>query len=347
MRKFALTLMASLLSCSAASAFWPEATDSILEVGVGYRQDQLEWKTSSHSGSGSSYDADYGIPRFSSHLKWKDLNIIQIEMKGKYVTCDNVYLRASADYGWITSGKNTDSDRSNLCNYFSSEKESSRSHSKVRGHVYDVDLAVGYQFKMCDDSFSVSPLVGYSWNGQNLEDRHLRNSSSFSSVSVDSVSSSVLRSQSDNYGCYNSTQHGNHSKYHARWNGPFIGVDFDYRFGCACEWDFFGTYEFHFAEYHSKAKWDLRSDLFDGFHHHAKDAYGSVFDIGVKWDFCECWTAAVRGEFKWFWADLGRDRAKIAQGKLDGVRTECHLSIPLKDIKWTSAAIMFDLGMVF
>ena len=47
MRKFALTLMASLLSCSAAFAFWPEATDSSLEVGVGYRQDRLEWKTSS------------------------------------------------------------------------------------------------------------------------------------------------------------------------------------------------------------------------------------------------------------------------------------------------------------
>ena len=46
MRKFAVTLMTSLLSCSAASAFWPEATDSSLEVGVGYRQDRLEWKTS-------------------------------------------------------------------------------------------------------------------------------------------------------------------------------------------------------------------------------------------------------------------------------------------------------------
>ena len=42
MRKFAVTLMASLLVCSAASAFWPEATDSSLEVGVGYRQDKLE-----------------------------------------------------------------------------------------------------------------------------------------------------------------------------------------------------------------------------------------------------------------------------------------------------------------
>ena len=29
------------------------------------------------------------------------------------------------------------------------------------------------------------------------------------------------------------------SRYHARWNGPFIGFDLDYRFGCGCEadWD--------------------------------------------------------------------------------------------------------------
>ena len=76
MRKFIVTLMASLLSCSAASAFWPEATDSSLEVGVGYRQDRLEWKTKSRfdssSSSDSSYDREYGMPqRLRSELKWR------------------------------------------------------------------------------------------------------------------------------------------------------------------------------------------------------------------------------------------------------------------------------------
>ena len=131
MRKFAVTLMASLLSCSAVLAFWPEATDASLEVGVGYRQDTLEWKThtnfdssssgfsyggsdySGYSGGGYDYGNDflYDVPaRFGSHLKWKDINIWEIEARGKYVTCDNVYLRAEGDYGWMTSGKNTDRD---------------------------------------------------------------------------------------------------------------------------------------------------------------------------------------------------------------------------------------------
>jgi hypothetical protein len=130
MRKFAVTLMTSLLVCSAASAFWPEATDSALEVGVGYRQDSLEWKTRSHfdssysgcsGGSGysgfneGSYNCDdefcnAGPIRAGSHLKWRDLNIVQIDINGRYVTCDNLYLRFNADYGWITSGKNRDTD---------------------------------------------------------------------------------------------------------------------------------------------------------------------------------------------------------------------------------------------
>jgi len=402
MRKFAVTLMASLLSCSAAFAFWPEATDSSLEIGVGYRQDKLEWKTSSHFdnsysgnsgfdsysgfGSYSGFDSygDFGcndefvnLPaRASSRLKWRDLNIWQIDLTGRYVTCDNIYLRINADYGWITSGKNRDTDHvgfdradygSEFFNGGGSDFEFARSHSKARGNVYDVRLAVGYQFKLCDDSFSIAPLVGWSWHGQHLRDRHLRQNFYFDDETNISDSGFIEGTRARSYDSYSSDYYtfksydvesycsdysdssygGNHSKYHTRWTGPFIGFDFDYRFGCSCDWDIFGTYEFHWAEYHAKARWDLRSDLFDGFHHRAKNAYGHVFDIGIKWDFCECWTVALKGEFQWFWADRGRDRAKIAEARIGDVRTDCFLSVPLRDIRWQSAAVMVDLGMVF
>jgi hypothetical protein len=392
MHKFVVTLMASLLSCSAAFAFWPEATESSLEVGVGYRQDRLEWKTSSHFDSGystynNSYSDNYnyqaGLPlKLRSELKWRDLQIWQIEASGKYVTCDNIYLRACGDYGWITHGKNTDSDYITLgkkenAYYYSgyddsyyyydydnsnSEFEFAHSKSKARGHVYDAEIAVGYQFRLCDDSLAVAPLVGYSWHGQHIEDRHLRQnfylddesfvfgegtrSKSYYS-SYPSASFSEYGTYYDSYPSY--SYGGRHSKYHARWNGPFIGFDFDYRFGCGCEsdWEIFGGYEFHWAMYHAKARWDLRTDLFNGFHHRAKDAYGHVFDIGVKWDFCECWTLALKGEFMWWWAHHGRDRAKIAQADFGNVKTDCFLSVPLRDIKWHSAAVSVDIGMVF
>lgn len=378
MRNFFVTLMASLLSCSAAFAFWPEATDSSLEIGVGYRQDRLEWKTSSQLNSSYYNYSDYdGSDTFlgppiglSSKLKWRDLQIWQIEATGKYVTCDNLYLRANGDYGWITSGKNRDSDsitfgRDNGSDYYGSgnEFEFAHSKSKAKGHVYDARIAVGYQFKWCDDSFSIAPLVGYSWHGQHIQDNHLRQNFYVGdeAVALDDTALAGARyrysddyyfeSYCSDYSYSSYSSGGRNSTYHTRWNGPFLGFDFDYRFGfgCGCEldWQIFGTYEFHWAEYHANAKWHLRSDFRDGFHHHAKNAYGNIFDIGVKWDFCECWTLAVKGEFQWWWADRGHDRARFARNQFGNVQTDCYLKIPLRDVKWESAAVTLDLGMVF
>jgi hypothetical protein len=375
MRKFILTLMASLLSCSAAQAFWPEATDSSLEIGVGYRQDTVKWSTNAHLG-GSGYSDYSGFSEFSSplrlrsDLKWRNLQIWQIEAVGRYVTCDNIYLRANGDYGWITNGKNRDSDFFGFGS--GSDSEFSRSSSHAKGHVYDAKLAVGYQWKMCDDSFSIAPLIGYSWHGQHIKDRHLNFSNfygdndGFGPVLVDDCCNDSYSSYSnyfsddyyfsgsdyyfESYGnSYSNNSYGSfggtNSTYHTRWNGPFIGFDFDYHFWC--DWTLFGGYEFHWARYHAKAKWHFRCDLLDGFHHRAKNAYGNVFDIGLRWDFCDCWTVALKGEFQWWWANHGRDRALIAETSCGNVDAKCFLSIPLRNIKWHSESVSIDLGMVF
>lgn len=383
MRKFVVTLMTSLLSSSVAFAFWPEATDSSLEIGVGYRQDTLSWKTKcdcdyssygSYSYSDESY-SELSLPyKLESKLKWKDLSIWQIEGCGKYVTCDNIYLRGNFDYGWITSGKNTDRDfitedesyysgssysdssYSGYSNY-GSGFEFAKSRSHVSGHVYDAKIALGYQFKMCDDSFAIAPLVGYSWHGQHFQDSHLQQElySGVEEETVQSARSSYYSSYSSDYSYSDYSYYsygGKHSTYHTRWTGPFIGFDFDYRFGfgcgcdCAMDWQLFGTYEFHWATYNAKGDWHLR-EFIDGFNHHASNAYGNVFDIGLKWDFCECWTIALKGEFQWWWADSGHDRLKIHEDRIGDVRVNSYLRMPLRDVKWDSASISLDLGMVF
>lgn len=371
MRKFLLTLMASLASFSAASAFWPEAADSSLEIGVGYRVDHLNWKTNADfsssascysSGSGSGYSSGYSYGSgsenqdrgVSSELKWRSLRIWQLEAEGKYVTCDNIYLRAKADYGWITSGKNTDRDFSRNGEEVSTT-EFNRTHSKTKGHVYDVDLAIGYEFKLCDDSFSIIPLIGYSWKGQHLKDHGLE--TSYAVVPEVPVNSEV-RSQSNyyssdynSYGSYSGYSYsGEHSKYNTRWNGPFVGFDFNYRF--YCDWALFGTYEYHWGQYHANGDWALRrlnngQDLQNGFRHHAKRVSGNDFDIGLKWDFCECWTAYVKGEFQYFEAKHGRDRARVIQATAGNVKTDCYVSQKLEHVKWHSEAISLGLGAVF
>lgn len=362
MRKILLTFMATLLSCSAAHAFWPEATDSSLEIGVGYRRDKLEWKTRADLSCcdcdcdyGSYYGYDSGPFGVRSHLKWDNLRIWQIEGRGKYVTCDNLYFRAYGDYGWIHSGHNKDRDF--YSDYYYDDYEFSCSRSKTRGHVYDVNIALGYQFKLCDDSFSIAPVVGYAWKGTHLRDRHLRlnhlaqvplfeGGEVARSYSCDYCSDYCdYCSYSDSYSCSCSSSSGLHSRYNNRWNGPFLGVDLEYRF--LCNWSLFLDYEYHWATYHAKAHWNLRQDLPWGFHHRSKRAYGQVVDFGIKWDFCDCWTVALRGEFQYWCANKGHDRAKIFDASVCDVKTDCRLSIPLRHVRQHTEIVAIDIGMAF
>lgn len=358
MRKFFVTFMASLLSCSAAFAFWPEAADSDFELGVGYRKDKLSW---THHANILVDDNPVGL---TSKVQWRDLNIWQIDAKFKYLTCDNIYLRARADYGWITHGKvkrdlyaevgeTIDATGSGYSGYsgsgfnsFGSNSDgvelASFHHKARRGHVYDADLALGYQFKMCDDGLALTPVVGYAWDGQHLELGHNNSSSS------DSYSYSYGYSYSPATVATGSDYSGNNlnSRFHTRWNGPFIGVDLDYKWGC--EWDFFATYEFHWARYHSKARFfNFRGDLTDHFYQRSKSAYGHVASVGVKYDFCECWTLALIGEWRYFRANHGRDRFEVAEASEGDLQTRCFLYSPVRHITWQSASITANVGMLF
>lgn len=343
MRKLLLSVMASLLSCTVAHAFWPEAMDSKLEIGVGYRQDSLKWKSDIHSGYYSSSDYDYYDtfgPTFHSDFDWKNINIWTIELRGKYVTCDNVYLRGSADYGWVTSGKVHHHNSLELNNYAYDYGFDHSSH-KVKGSVYDVKFALGYQFQLCDNTFSISPLVGYSWHGQHFKGHHHGYGHSSSS---DYYSSSSYSYYDYSY----SSSGGNGRGLHTRWNGPFIGFDFDYNL--CCQWNIFGGYEFHWAHYHAKAKHDRFFQYgysHNRFQQHAKNAYGSVFDIGISWDMCDSWTVALRGEFQWWCADHAHNRITTDENSFGNVERKCYLDIPVRHVKWNSSSVILDVGVGF
>lgn len=370
MRKFILALMTSLLSCSAASAFWPEATVSSLEIGVGYRNDSVKWKRDLSHGCSCDYNSGYsysGGSECDEELKWKDLNIWLIEARGKYVTCDNVYLRGSIDYGWITSGKlkHRPGFGFDCCDCFDGGDYydfSSNRNKHVKGNVWDGKLAVGYQFRWCDECLAIAPVVGYSWHGQ--EYRHGKHDcsydysgyyfSDYSSCSYDYSSSSS----------YDYSSGGGRHKITQRWNGPFIGFDLDYRF--CCDWNFFLGYEYHWADYHATEHGrDFRffNDTFNqngyygGFdnyrktHLHAKDASGNVLDFGVEWDLCDCWTIGLRAEFQWWYARHPHERTRVYE---ECIADNCHnfeveriYKNRLKDVTLNSGSIILDFGMVF
>lgn len=346
MNKIILTIMASLLSCSAAQAFWPEASDSSLEIGVGFRQDRVKWKTSENCSYGSATGDCENFPALErSSLEWKNINIWEVEARGYYVTCDRVYLRGSADYGWITSGKARSKPFGGYGTSLVGASEYGDSSSKVRGHVYDVKFALGYQFQLCDDTFSISPLIGYSWHGQHFKDKNRGYSCGY-----DTAPALYHGSSSYSYSDYSYSSDYSYDEdrrsYHTRWNGPFLGFDFDY--SLCCEWDLFGGYEFHWAQYHAKGRWDgIGYDYNNGFYQHAKNAYGQVFDIGVKWDLCDCWTLALRGEFQFWNAHHGKDRTKVLEASCTKRKLKTFVEVPVKKIEWRSGSVVFDVGMVF
>lgn len=328
MRKLFVTLIASLLTCSSAFAFWPEALDSCFEVGLGYRNDSLKWKESADTFIGTA-PVEVG-----SRVKWRNLNIWQVEAKGKYVTCDDIYLRGSADYGWITGGRVkhrefvefdgdvtvTDSD------LLSGFDDSTSRHT--RGHVYDVTLALGYQFRMCDDAFSIAPLFGYSWHGQHL-DFHFGD---------DSTTGTYTSS-------YDSGSYEDSTRYHTRWRGWLIGFDLDYQF--CCDWNVFFTYEFHWDHYYAKSHNHFDSTFLEGFRHHSDRAYGQVVELGTKWAWCDCWTLGLTGKFQWWRAHHGKAKALISDVSVGDISTRCYDVRPLNHVDWCSASITVDVGFIF
>lgn len=354
--------MATILSCSAVSAFWQEAAASSIKVGVGYRQDRIEWKrrfsnkgcSSDQSGNNNSSSSSSDRADIKSDTKWKDLNIWTIEGSGKYVTCDNIYLRGSVDYGWITSGKihqnfEIDGER----NSFDESFNGIGSKRHVKGNVWDGKLAVGYQFKWCDESLSLAPVVGYSWHGNEL--RNDNDDSSYysdSSYGYDYSSSySSYSSSSSSSGSSGSDKH----KIHQRWIGPFVGFDLDYR--VCCDWNLFLSYEYHWADYYAKERFtsfDVNEALGGGScsinknHIHGKNAWGNVFGFGVEWDLCDCWKVGLRGEFQWWQVDNARQRTKLDEECCaKNIELETSLKTRVREIIWDSASVVLDFGMIF
>jgi hypothetical protein len=346
-RKLFFAVATSILAYSQVSAFCcsflPEVAESSLDVGIGYRQDRIEWTRQ--------------ILGQKQKQKWESLNIWEIGVAGKYVTCDDVYFRGYASYGWVSNGHTKDtyslSSESESCSEsssgFNSKSASSYnedgSKTKARGHVYDASIALGYQFRWCEESLAFSPLLGYSWHGQHLKGKN-HNHSSGSSDSYDCYSDYY----SSDYSCtdcsssesdFSSSESFEKNKYNARWNGPWLGFDVEY--AVWCDWTVFFDYEYHWAKYSaSNQKFDNGLKA----HQRGKNAHGQRFVIGTNWDFCDNWTAALVGEIG-IWKAKGKEKIVLGEIKIDDVELEGVLKNRLKDIKWETAAVTLAIGYAF
>jgi hypothetical protein len=341
MRKFLIMLVMCLLSETSTFAEWLNPNVSLFEVGIGYRRGKFNWGIHGDAKIGSGADACSA--EMVSDLDWKKLNIFQLEARGAYLINELFYVRGSVGYGWIVNGKNRDSDfchlhpkTHHLCSVGSSE-EFARSKARTSGRIRDVSFGVGYQFniRLCGcnpDYIALNPLIGYSWHVQKLRDRYLHQ--------VIPVSESVP---------------GLDSSFHARWKGPWVGLDFNYR-----SWGFWGvhaSYEYHWASYSAHGDWNMRPDLPEGFSQRARTAQGQIVKVGMRGPFCRHWLVGITIGWERWQTKGGQNKALrllkkesrsifVSSQEID-IEQQCYIHQPVRGVLWNSLQATLDIGMFF
>jgi hypothetical protein len=283
MRKIMLTLASCLLSsqmliagCCDFCSGWPAIGTSCttpwpspinIDFGGGYRQDKFRWSIAGFE----------DFPNVLSQLEWKKLRIAQVGFRANYVSCRNYAIQLEAQYGRIYHGHVIDSD------WESNDKTdlfSLSNNNAGKGHVYDLSAAAGYRITSTCFRFVATPLIGYSQYAQYL---HLF----------------------DGHQIFPSDFHfpGLHSTYHAKWYGPWLGINFESRVErCAF---LFGGFEWHMLAYRGHGNWNLRRDIsrFD----HKAYGYGYLASLGGKWEIWNNWAIGIMGTYRNFKTKHGHE----------------------------------------
>lgn len=301
MRKFLMGLAIALLGVPTVSmAGCCSSTCCVpyyeFDLAAGYRRDSLKW----------SIAGPKGVPDVLSELTWKDIKSTQVMASAKMITCDNIYLSISGDYGKIYHGVNHDSD------FLGNDRtlEFSKTEAKAdRGYVADASAGIGYFFGFVGGRVILIPTVGYSINEQHFKQRDLF-------VELDLISG------------FSGPLSGLNSSYKTRWYGPWGGLEFAFRM--TRQLTLFGSGEYHIARFRARGDWNLRTDFIRDFKQHG-DAYGQIYTLGISYSCSRRWSASVVANLIRFRTCHGEDRTFFADGSI-----ETHLN----PVRWHSYSIM-------
>jgi len=236
---------------------------------AGYRRDTIDWKTRFPSDD----------PFLRSNTRFKDLDIFQIGVHGRSTLGRNFYVRGSAYWGWILDGdfrRSTELDFS-TSGLFSDVGDvefglSDRFRSTIDDqYVFGLGAAVGYPFYFCDCTLILAPVIGYSFDEQNVR-----------------VDDRIF-----DFGDFDSYGSGEHEccrhTFISRWYGPFVGVDFDWHPYNSC-FNVWAELEYHWGSFRGKTNnlGDDESGFYgiDRRNRHSNDAQAWVFSAGLDYDLC-------------------------------------------------------------
>jgi hypothetical protein len=279
-------------------------------LSMGYRVDDIDWNIAGNTLLGNYVNV-------LSELTWNDIEIYQLEFRNKTILRNAFYLRGSLGYGWILGGDNQDSD------YLGNNRtlEYSRSNSSTDdNNVWDASLGLGYQFRFRSGKLGITPLIGYSYHQQNLTMTN-------GNQTVASIYTSPV-----------GPIEGLDSTYNADWNGPWIGLDINYKFDK--KHTIYAEVEYHRADYYAEANWNLRADLnHPKSFEHTADGNGIVISMGGSTSFKKQWTLNINFDYQKWSTDTGTDRVFFSSGTT--------LETPLNEVNWQSYAVMMGVAYHF
>lgn len=300
-----------------------EAVNSKIDIGAGYRQDHFEWELAGNKGG----------PPVMSRLTWKELRIFDVAGCFKKITCNDLYFRASGDYGRIFHGKNRDSDY--RMNGDKVEEYTRFDNNGGEGNVWDASAGMGYFFRTDICPLRLAPLVGYSVHKQNLE--------------LYDGYQSIMLDIPDYPGHHFK---GLHSKYRALWHGPWGGADLYYH--CNDRITLVSTLEYHWLRYNASGHWNLREDFAGDFH---QSGYGHGFlgTFGADYNFICGLYMGAHISYNYFHLSNGKDRTPVYESRVAEESSISSGSRPkvityegkMKSVKWRSASFIFTIGYHF
>ncbi len=278
---------------------------------AGYRWDDLQWNK---AGPDSN-------PDVLSELTWRNMRSYTLSSRAEILFNDLFLIDLGGGYGWVDKGENQDSD------YLTSGRrdEFSRSNNASNiGHVLDLSAALGLRFSVYSskpdqakeffdlDNFYYDILAGYSYNEQQF----------YMTEGNQTVPAT---------GPFG----GLKSNYEAQWRSPWIGLQAHAQKNGLLG---FARFEYHQAQYHGQANWNLRSDFMhpDSYEHRA-DGYGLVFIGGVSYFINPRWSVDAIGKHNRWSTKPGKDTIFFSDGSTYQDR--------LNRVDWVSTS--FSLGSTF
>lgn len=232
MKKIILALLTILFFIPLHATMLPP---TVLQVEGGGRFDQVRF--------------DFEASGFEAKYHFDDIRSWEMGLRGRWDLSTYWYLRGNVTYGNIISG---------TCNINSVESPALLQTGSMKGHMLDVQAALG-RFFTFTDWLALAPVFGWGYDGQYIWTKSMGSKYSFKEMQ----------------------------------NGPFIGADFHTQWTKRFSLDF--GYEIHFTSSRAKVEYQPLTDL-DMIRGHSKVTFGQVGWIQALYYLGCHWQLGLRGE---------------------------------------------------